>query len=294
MTTKDGPSGPIDPARLPNSPPERNAIPATVDQYQLMRRLGSGGTGIVYEARDTALGRRVAIKLVPQVSGGVQSQAAREALLASAVQHPNVVSLHETGTYPGGVYLVMELVEGRSVQSLLEDGPLPWRDATKIMVAACEGLMAVHARGIIHRDIKPANLLRTVDGVVKLADFGLARWLDQSKRSATWKRLAGTPHYMSPEQCREEEYDERTDVYSLGATYYAVLTGCMPYAGATPLRIMFEHCSAPVPDPCKADREIPGECAEIVIRAMAKRRADRYGTAHEMQEALQSVMRERA
>ena len=313
--------------------PAQQAIPAVVDHYQLVRILGSGGTGIVCEAHDTLLGRRVAIKLIPnkQTAGSDQPQIMREARIASEVKHPHVVSLYDTGTYAGGVYLVMELVEGRSVQSLLDEGPLPWREATAILVAACEGLAAVHARGIIHRDIKPGNILlekvdsrqNTVDSgnaigasttpksdcsatdyrlsttdyssltggfFVKITDFSLARWLDQSKRSATWKRLAGTPHYMSPEQCREEEYDERTDIYSLGATYFAVLTGCMPYAGSTPLRVMFEHCSAPVPDPCKGDREIPIACAEIVIRAMAKKRADRYDSARDMQNALRKVL----
>ncbi len=305
---------------MENNRPALQEIPTEVDQYRLLRTLDAGGMGIVCEALDTLRNRRVAIKLIPnkQTAGTAQPQILREARLASEVHHPHVVSLFATGTYHDGVYLVMELVEGRSVQSLLDEGPLPWREATVILVAACEGLAAIHARGIIHRDIKPGNILLqkgekserqespalsadyrllTTDYsplsggyFVKITDFGLARWLDQSKRSATWKRLAGTPHYMSPEQCREEEYDERTDIYSLGATYYALLTGCMPYAGSIPLRIMFEHCSAPVPDPCKRDREIPTACAEIVIRAMAKKRADRYDSARDMQKALRKIL----
>jgi serine/threonine protein kinase len=206
------------------------------------------------------------------------------------VQHPHVVALYHTGTYPGGVYLVMELVDGCSVQSLLGDGALPWREATAILVAVCEGVMAVHARGIIHRDLKPANLLRTADGTVKLTDFGLARRLAPSPRGATEKQLAGTPHYMSPERCREEPEDERTDIYSLGATYHTLLTGCPPYAAASSLRIMFEHCSAPVPDPRKGRRGIPSGCAAIVLRAMAKKRADRYDNVRDMQDALRALL----
>jgi urea transport system substrate-binding protein len=272
---------------LPASP----AIPAVVDQYRLLRPLGWGGTGIVCEAEDTALGRRVAIKLIRrEAADGPPPQILHEARLASQVRHPHVVSLHDTGTYTGGVYLVMELVEGRSVQALLDDGLLPWRDATAILVVACAAVTAVHGCGIIHGDIKPANLLRTADGTVKLADFGLARRLDPSRTSAARECRAGTPHYMSPEQCRQDECDERADIYALGATYYTLLTGSTPYPDATLMEIMFAHCSAPVPDPRKGRRQVPRGCAEIVGRAMAKKRADRYGSAGEMRQALRAVL----
>jgi serine/threonine protein kinase len=279
----------------PNVPAPQE-IPAMVDRYRLLRPLGRGGTGIVCEAEDTSLCRRVAIKLIPHAptSGAPPPQLLREARIVSQVQHPHVVSLYDTGTYTGGVYLVMELVEGWSVQELLGAGPLPWREATAILVAACEGVAAVHARGIIHGDLKPANLLRTVDGTVKLTDFGLARWRDPPKRSATGNERAGTPHYMSPEQCREEECDERADIYSLGATYHTLLTGRTPYADSTLLQIMFAHCSAPVPDPRKDRRQIPGACAGIVTCAMAKKRADRYESTREMQSALRAVLLRRS
>jgi serine/threonine protein kinase len=206
------------------------------------------------------------------------------------VQDPHVVAVYDAGRYPGGVYLVMELVRGRSVQEFLGAGPLPWPEATALLIAACEGVVAVHACGILHRDIKPANLLRAAGGIVKLADFGVACRLDPSGRSAACKQLFGTPHYMSPEQWCEEEHDERTDVYALGATYHTVLTGAPPYAGTNPLRIMVGHCAAPVPDPRKGRPEIPAACAEIVLRAMAKQRADRFDSAREFQDALRAVL----
>jgi urea transport system substrate-binding protein len=224
----------------------------------------------------------------------VPPQVLREVRLASVVRHPHVVCLYDAGTYAGGVYLAMELAEGGSVQSLLGGGPLPWRRATAILAAACRGLMAVHARGIVHRDLKPANLLRTAGGTVKLADFGLARWLDPSLGWDGWEPAAGTPHYMSPEQCREEENDERTDVYALGATYHTLLTGSTPYAGDTRLQIMIDHCSAPVPDPRQENRAIPQACAEVVMRAMAKRRADRYASARALRNALRAVLGRRS
>jgi urea transport system substrate-binding protein len=273
--------------------PAPRAIPAVVDRYRLLRPLDWGGAGTVCEAEDTSLGRRVAIKLIPRDptsgAGATPPRRLREARLAGRVQHPHVVSLYGTGTYTGGVYLVMELVEGRSVQALLGDGPLPWREATAILVDACEGVGAVHASGIVHGDIKPANLLRTADGTVKLADFGLAHRLDSARGPAARERRAGTPHYMSPEQCREDPCDERADIYSLGATYHTLLTGWTPYPHASLLQILFAHCSAPVPDPRIGRRRVPGACAEIVMRAMAKKRADRYESTREMQAALRAV-----
>jgi serine/threonine protein kinase len=268
--------------------PAAQAIPALVDQYRLLGPLGWGGTGVVCEAEDPWVGRRVAVKLIRRAptSGAAPPQVLREVRIAGAVQHPHVVSFFETGTYAGGVYLVMELMVGGSVQSLLVDGPLSWRKATAVLAAACAGVMAVHERGIIHRDIKPDNLLCSADGTVKLADFGLACWLDSPERSVR----GGTPHFMSPEQCREEDCDERTDIYALGATYHTLLTGRTPYADATPLRIMFEHCSTPVPDPRRVRRKIPRACADIVLRAMAKKRADRYDSARAMQNALRAVL----
>jgi serine/threonine protein kinase len=269
------------------------ATPAVVGPYRLLRALGRGGTGVVCEAEDTSRGRRVALKLIPHepFSGAGLGRLLGGARLAGRVRHPHVVSLYDTGTYSGGVYLVLELVEGRSVQSLLGDGPLPWREATAILAAACAGLGAVHAAGIIHCDLKPANLLRAAAGTVKLTDFGLARRLGRSRRSVRWEQAAGTAHYMSPEQCRAEEPDERADLYALGATYHTLLTGGPPYAGVTPLQILFAQCSAPVPDPRDENPEIPGACAEIVRRAMAKKRADRYASAGELQKALRAVLR---
>ena len=287
--------GPADPCPMTPLWPVRQIIPTAINQYRLLRTLGWGGAGIVFEADDTRLLRKVAVKLIPNEPAPVMTplRILREAQLASQVRHPNVVSLFDSGTYAGGVFLAMELVEGQSMQTFLRDGPLPWHDATAVAFAACEGLAAVHDCGIIHRDVTPANLLRTADGTVKLTDFGLARRLDPLGLSATWMRMAGTPHYMSPEQCRAEKCDERTDIYSLGATYHALLTGGTPYSGATPLRIMFEHCSAPVPDLRKASPEIPAACAGIVARAMAKKRAGRYDSAREMQNALRAVLLER-
>jgi serine/threonine protein kinase len=149
----------------------------------------------------------------------------------------------------------------------------------------------VHARGILHRDIKPANLLRTTDGRVKLADFGLACRLTSAASAGPGGAACGSPHYMSPEQCRGEHCDERTDIYALGATYFALLTGQTPYADSDLVRILFEHCSAPVPDPHLLHQPVPRACADVCVRAMAKKRAERFASAGALRRALGALLR---
>jgi serine/threonine protein kinase len=276
-----------------------NPGPAAIDHYRLLRRLDRGGRGRVYAAEDTVHGRPVAIKLIPTSAATDAAALHRVARL----RHPHVVGLFEIRTYPGGVYLVMELVDGPSLHTLLGEGRLSWPDATAILEAACRGVAAVHAAGVIHGDVKPGNILMVEGGAwsverdeervsfsspfrPRLTDFDLARTVSAAGSSG----VNGTPHFMSPEQCRGESCDERTDVYSLGATYHTLLTGRPPYRGATPWRLMFEHCAAPVPDPRRLYRDIPRACADVVARAMAKRRADRHGGAGELGDSLRALL----
>jgi urea transport system substrate-binding protein len=152
-------------------------------------------------------------------------------------------------------------------------------------VSACAGVEALHACGILHRDVKPANIVRTGQGSVKLVDLGLSRRLNERRTAGT----AGTPHYMSPEQCCGEIDDERTDIYSLGATYFSLLTGRTPYREAAGLAVMLDQCAAPVPDP-RSSAAVPDACAEIVLRALAKRRVDRFASARAMGDALKAAL----
>jgi serine/threonine protein kinase len=259
-----------------------------IGKYLLTGRLGRGGMGVVYEAHDTLLERRVALKLVSAAEPEAWRRCLREARAAARLNHPNVVALYEAEQRDGLCYLVMELVPGGSAQDVLQTrGALPWPEATRVIADACRGLAAAHAAGLIHRDVKPANLLRAPDGTAKLTDFGLARAAEQAGLPVTssW-RAGGTPQYMSPEQSRGEPLDPRTDLYSLGATYYALLVGRPPYPGSAPLPLLYAHCTKPVPDP-RADRpEVPEGCAAVVRRAMAKYPAQRYRTAGDMLAAL--------
>src|SRR5262249_55667648 len=152
----------------------------------------------------------------------------QEARILARINHPNVVVVHDVDEERGHCYQVMELLNGGTMHQALEGGPLPWRQATDVIAQACRGLAAAHDAGLIHRDIKPSNIMRTGDGIVKLTDFGLAKVVSEGDNSEPLTKngtILGTPHYMSPEQCHNQPLDGRSDVYSLGATYYTLLVG---------------------------------------------------------------------
>jgi serine/threonine protein kinase len=255
--------------------------------YRMETLIGRGGAGVVFRARDTRLGRRVAIKVLEGNSSPQDAMFQRfvqEARLAARLSHPNVVTIHEVNQDGPHVYIVMELLDGGSVQDRLEQrGRLDWKTAARTLNNVCCGLNAAHTFGLIHRDIKPGNILVDRAGNVKLGDFGLARHCAASGTSLTTDGMVlGTPLFMSPEQCEGHPADRRSDVYSLGATFHAFLTGSPPYPGKEPLQVAFAHCSAPLPDPRALDAKIPESCTAIVRQAMAKRPADRYQHAAEM------------
>lgn len=269
--------------------------PHRLGKYVLKSLLGKGGMGAVYRAEDTRLSREVAIKILPRRLAEHPSAVERflrEARATARLDHPNVISVLDVDQQDGRPFLVMELIRGKSLQAILEAGPLPWRDASRVIADCCQGLTAAHAQGLIHRDLKPGNILRTDEGVAKLADFGLAKSLagDETNHLTSTGHLLGTPHYMSPEQCQGEALDPRSDLYSLGATYFALLTGRPPFSQTQPLQLMFAHCSAPIPDPRALQPDIPQSCAAIVQRALAKQPSGRFGSAREMLQALQTAL----
>ncbi|MBL8799368.1 MAG: serine/threonine protein kinase, partial [Planctomycetia bacterium] len=270
---------------------------AQVGKYRILRQLGQGGMGRVYEAEDAVLKRRVALKVLLETATDNEQATRRflhEAQSIARLNHPNIVAIHEADERDGICFLVMELVQGQSAEARLRhDGPFPWREATRIMMAVCQGLAAAHAAGLIHRDIKPGNIMLAGEAV-KLGDFGLAKAVEPVEPGAPALTgpgiVVGTPDYMSPEQCRSEPFDERTDLYSLGAAYYALLTGKTPFRGETSFQVMMAHCSHPPPDPRHCNPDIPVGCAAIVQRALAKQPAERYQHAVEMQLALEGLL----
>ncbi|MEM6755597.1 MAG: serine/threonine-protein kinase [Planctomycetota bacterium] len=268
---------------------------AAVGKYSVRLLLGRGGMGAVYEALDTALQRHVALKVLP--SAFTQNRQAlqrfiREAQLAAKLNHPNVVTVYDVGDDHGTYFIAMELVRGKSADDLIRSGvKLHHTQATRMTAYACKALSVAHAQGLIHRDIKPANLLVAHDKTVKLADFGLAKLHAAADHTLTSKDVVlGTPKYMSPEQCQNEPIDARSDIYSLGATYFALLTGKAPYDDGSTMQILFAHCSKPVPDPRELAPHVPEACVAVVQKAMAKNPADRYASADAMFADLKAAL----
>jgi CheY-like chemotaxis protein len=265
-------------------------------EYRIVRLLGEGGMGVVYEAIHEMLQREAAVKLLsPSFSEtpGAAARFLREARTAARVEHPNVVGIYEVGKLDWRLYLAMQLVRGHSLGDILRKrGTRPWAQATRIITQACRGLAAAHRLGIIHRDIKPANILVAEDGSVKLADFGLARPRDPDASEDLTKGVLhiGTPHFMSPEQFLQQKIEPASDVYSLGATFFTILTGRSPFAHAAGqmnvAKAHFQEKARPVES---LVANIPAEVSEVVARCLRKQPGDRYADASEMLAALEAL-----
>ena len=266
-------------------------------RYRIGRRIGSGGMGIVFEAEDTKLKRKVAVKFLratlSRASQTLEGERfLREAQAASQIDHPNAVATYDVGEHEGLRYVVLELLDPRSAKSfVLAEGPMFWTEATRVVADACRALGAVHAAGLVHRDIKPDNILRSRKGFVKLTDFGLAKDTEADLGLTNSGALLGTPQFMSPEQCQSENIDARSDIYSMGATYYTLLCGKRPFADKEKTAdLLFAHCFGPVPDPGGVVPGLPESVRAIVLRAMAKKPADRFASAEDMVAALEAAL----
>ena len=261
-------------------------------QFRLLAILGRGAMGNVYEAEDTLLQRRVAVKVLPpqlMAQGGeVAERFLREARSAGRLDHPNIVGVYQVGVEKGLHYIAMQLVRGGSAADFLKDhGPMTPQDATRVALEAARALAAAHGKGIVHRDIKPGNIMLGEAWSVKVADFGLAKveGSDLTKDG----HILGTPAYMSPEACRGQPSDFRSDLYSLGCTYFALLTGRAPFVGENTHSVMYQQIYEPPPDPRTLRPEVPGACVRVLMKALAKEPAERYQTADEFAEALAGI-----
>ena len=296
-------------------------IGTQVGQYKILAKLGEGGMGAVYKAEHVKLRRLSALKILPQhmveQSPRAVKRFMREARSAAALSHPNIVTVYNVDEADGYHFIDMELVEGESVQDRLKrDGRFDAEEATRIVGATAQALAAAHEKHIVHRDIKPANILLDEHGssagvpsgaergdssagvrsgaergpTVKVADFGLAKNIeDDSMLTGQGQIGMGTAHFMSPEQCDGEDVDARTDIYSLGVTYYYLLTGNPPFNSTSRLSIMVKHKTAPVPDPREAVPDLPEAACEIISKAMAKKPDERYQTCEGMIDDLTRV-----
>jgi serine/threonine-protein kinase len=261
------------------------------DRYRLERRLGVGGMATVQLAFDTRLERPVAVKLLAEhlaEDAAFVSRFRREALSAAKLVHPNIVQVFDFGTdaHSQRQFIVMEFVDGHSCAELLRDrGPMPPRDAVDILMQACRGLDYAHRNGVIHRDVKPGNLMVNTEGVVKLADFGIAKAAEQSDITKVGSVL-GTAAYLSPEQARGEPAGPASDLYALGVVSYQLMAGRLPYEAAslTDLARLQEAGAPPRLD--QEVRDVPPALAAAVARALARDPAQRYEDAAEMEDAL--------
>jgi serine/threonine protein kinase/Tfp pilus assembly protein PilF len=281
----------------PEAPPESGMSGATLPigallgPYRIDEHIGSGGMGVVYKARDTRLDRNVAIKVIPakRTSPVLEAALLREAQLTSSLSHPGIVTIYDILFHGGTTCIVMEFVEGRSLQQLIPEGGLAIDHALSLATLIGNAIAAAHAAGVVHRDLKPANILVRDDGQIRILDFGLAKVSRPFSPDAETQAMSifggltvGTIGYMAPEQARGEQVDERADIFSFGVILYQLLTGRLPFRGTNPVALL--HAMQTVdPDPMRDARpEIPAPFELVARRALAKRAGDRYQTIREM------------
>jgi len=266
-------------------------------QYKLLKKLGEGGMGAVYLAEDTVSQRQVALKVLPKkhVSDpGFLTRFRREAKAAGALNHVNIVGAHTVGEEMGHHFIVMEYCEGETLDRILKrDQVLPWDKAVQIVVQVARGLQHAHEHGFVHRDIKPGNIILAPDGTAKILDLGLSKNIgsgEQSFNTQTGVAL-GTPHYISPEQARgDKSIDGRTDIYSLGATFYHLVTGQTPFEGSTAAVIMTKHLNEQLTNPQDLVEDLPDSVAHVIVKMMAKGPNDRYRDCKELLDDLELVI----
>ncbi|MGI8420657.1 MAG: protein kinase domain-containing protein, partial [Gaiellaceae bacterium] len=249
------------------------------DRYELEELVGAGGMSRVYRARDRLLERHVALKVLHDHYAGDEEYVERfrrKARAVASLSHPNIVTVIDRGEDGASQFIVFEYIDGQNLKELIErDGPLPIREAIDLARGVARGLAFAHEQGLVHRDVKPQNVLLNGDGKPKVTDFGIARSLDVEGVTQTGTVL-GTSNYIAPEQASGRPFDAQTDVYSLGAVLYELLTGEVLFPGDSFVAVAMQHVNSPPPSVLERRPDCPARVASAVDRALAKDPADRF------------------
>ena len=271
------------------------------DRYEIVGKLGAGAFGEVYEARDTLLGRKVAVKRIrldsfaegPELEE-VKQRFVQEAQVAAKLRHPGIVTIHDIGAKGSSSFMVMELVGGQTLQALLgEKGRLSLEETLRVMSQVASALDFAHANGVIHRDIKPANLMVEASGHLKVMDFGIAKASSSGNITRTGA-IMGTPNYMAPEQARGTRVDGRADLFSLGCVLYECLTGQKPFVGENVTAILMKIIGEPPAAVNLGALNLPAPMGDVLARALAKAPEERYASGKQLVEAVEAVARGRS
>ncbi len=261
-------------------------------RYELLEKIGDGGMAVVYKGKDKLLNRFIAVKILrPEFTKDATfvENFKRESQAAAGLSHPNIVGVYDVGREGNINYIVMELIEGKTLNKIIEEeAPMDYRKVIDISKQVASALRIAHKNKIIHRDVKPHNIMITNDGVVKLADFGIARAVNDATLS-TGSKIVGSVHYFSPEQARGNYVDERSDIYSLGIVMYEMLTGKVPFDGDNPVTVALKHINEEIVPPIELEPGIPPALDRCVMKATSKYQTNRYANADELIQELDNI-----